>query len=69
MEGRALLIRGRLLGGLTDMAPDPLMGWRSCLTGEIRLEWVSGSHESILQQQNVESVAESIRRYCRELTL
>lgn len=67
MDGRALLLRARRLDGQTAADADPCLGWRDCLTGGVDLHWVPGSHESMLQAQNVGNVAEAIREYCRGL--
>ena len=61
------MLRARRLDGQTATDVDPWLGWRDCLRGGVDLHWVPGSHESMLQAQNVGNVAEAIREYCRGL--
>ena len=62
MPGSALLIRCRILGGTDEVTADPCMGWKECLD-TVRLEWVNGTHESMLQGCNAAEVASIMRDY------
>lgn len=66
-EGRGLLLRARQVGGTTALSNDPCLGWNACLSGGVTLQWVPGSHETMLHPQNVGHVANAIMAYYKGL--
>ena len=68
MPDRALLIAPQQTSGSALTLPDdPLQGWGSRLTGGVELKWVTGSHETMLMETQVDGVANAILDYLARL--
>lgn len=68
LDAHALLVRAQQGIGPGSTETDPYLGWQRCLKKGLTLQWVPGSHETILHEQNIGPLAEAIRHYAGSLS-
>ncbi len=59
----ALLLRAQNMDKNMSPSEDIYLGWREHILHDLQLQWIAGTHETILQDQNVEHMAKAINNY------
>ncbi len=59
----ALLLRAQSIDKNMGPSEDIYLGWREHILHDLQLQWIAGTHETILQDQNVEHMAKAIHDY------
>lgn len=59
-EGSVILFRTRSQS--LSRTPDPAMGWNKLATGGVEIKRIGGSHHNILEQPNVQTLAQELRK-------
>jgi amino acid adenylation domain-containing protein len=65
-SGDALLVRGT--ESLAGDSHDPALGWSRLVEGDLAVEWVPGSHDSILGGEGARAVAALVERHASPTT-